>query len=1132
MGHISTFRNSVLDSRDFKRPTGLPLYTYRITTAEFVELETGLVEFLSNRLRYDRLGEVARTCTWFPGLFVLYAAEWWRREYDGSGWSWDPIMNGLGAENQNWTPTQRSACVERGLAEWNISISQTHGFRFLGSVALQGGLPMKLVAAAQGKLGTLLSRVLRDAAAARARENEIEDWIRQQATSLPDTYQGNEIFRLLTDIVIAVLDLKERTSLSLDKDPIAKLDATDPGWRDAFPLPVEDSQARQLLEQLVKDAAAVRPHRSISFATAQRVLEPEGDGWRLQSTLNIPDFVEGPILKNTFGLAPEASLPRAIAIQVEQGTSTSQMSATRLAGRDLFRILRRLPLSTGEDAATEHWLTLVLADGTQRRILAHKGELLSNDLPWLFAETECAKPMLVRQGSGAVSGTSGILCIPDSWRTEPQVGAEVQPCGSVIGLHRNMLRFTGSVRIIDAAGGVFRCRCSLSQEERYLGWSGARSTDIQWLSPKEAFRGVPKLCYLSDGLEPCPIAGQVEWRCNGQRLLNLSEALGPLEGAWLNGGEIEWRSRVALLGRARHVSADPGNTPSSGTLQFNDWRLSAVVSETEDISVETYVNGDSLSAGVEYKGPGMPPEHFEISVFWRGNPNRARIRLPFPAFGAHCFDPQGQRLADGRILSTDSLFGFRMIAFLKNSESARLRFSLCARGRESEVATIRLVSPQDGSRIEVRLVDHLPRINRMLANVDDIDAFVRIELQSGSTAPVSLKIARYSCGLGRDQSSNRVFVELGSENLDLESLASSTVEIVRLDDPGEEPRRLNPIESQGLTVGWEFPTDELEPGPWLIIPGRESPVHFRPLLWTITDERDGVYSDSELKRALITSDPQERAERLAQAVHYLSTHFDANDWRIVETTAAQLVHLPLCALDLWREFAKSNWGLASIALRAHRFPAGFLERFSSEMPSVWENIPLPIWTDVMRAFEEFECCQSVSRSTIQSRVEEIGSVFPSLRVLLEVGTTIATGNATRDVGFVLQSRIDLSSQLFHGSESPYQTLLRDGAEVDWPTELEPYIEMARRGPLVRFLRAPEYPTHRDSVVNLPILLAASAVTGNHVRADIRGHIRTIRRYQDFCPEWFTNAFDLTVARCIAERAIQELEESCGAKALL
>jgi hypothetical protein len=56
----------------------------------------------------------------------------------------------------------------------------------------------------------------------------------------------------------------------LDQDPIAKLDMTDPSWLDAFPLPVEDSQAKQLLDQLVKDAAAVRPHPSKSFATVQR----------------------------------------------------------------------------------------------------------------------------------------------------------------------------------------------------------------------------------------------------------------------------------------------------------------------------------------------------------------------------------------------------------------------------------------------------------------------------------------------------------------------------------------------------------------------------------------------------------------------------------------------------------------------------------------------------------------------------------------------------------------------------------------------------------------------------------------------------------------------------------------------
>jgi hypothetical protein len=71
-----------------------------------------------------------------------------------------------------------------------------------------------------------------------------------------------------------------------------------------------------------------------------------------------------------------------------------------------------------------------------------------------------------------------------------------------------------------------------------------------------------------------------------------------------------------------------------------------------------------------------------------------------------------------------------------------------------------------------------------------------------------------------------------------------------------------------------------------------------------------------------------------------------------------------------------------------------------------------------------------------------------------------------------------------------------------------------------------------TIVNLPILLGAGAATGIPIEGSLEQRSREIRRYQDFCPEWFTNAFDLTVARCIADRAIRDLEDSCGAKALL
>lgn len=1134
VGHISTFQAAVLESRRLSVPTGRPLYTYRVSNVEFAELAFGLTDFLRHNLKYARLGDITRARKWFPGLFVLYCAEWWRREYDGSGWSWEPIVNSLGADPEGWSHAQRSVCIEHGLADWKIPMSQSRGFRFLSSVALQGGLPMKLLAAAEGKLGTLLSRVLRDAAGSRTRDNEIEEWIRHQASTLPDTYQRPEIYRLLTDIILAVLELKERTTLSLDKDPIARLDAADPEWRERFPLPIEDNQARQLLEQLVKEAATVRTQRSAAFAVAERKLEMDGADWTLRSALIIPEFVESSFLKATFGIAPEYILPRSISLQSEQGNNRSEMAATRLAGRETFRIARGLPLIADKDAAAEQWLSLLLADGTQKRVLTYKGEHLSPDLPWLFADNEGTVPTFVRQGSGVVPGSTGILCIPKSWIPEPQLGAEAHHCGCIIGLDRHVWRFRGSVKVHDEADATFKCRSGQAEsDDSYVGWSGTRCTEIGWLSPTMAFRGIPRLCYMSEHSQPRPVAGQIDWRSTGRCITNPADFIGPVEGMWLSHGEIQWRSRLVLLGKAGRLRLSPGTTPCSGTLQFDDWRLAGAFSETNEISVSSHVSGDSLAVTVEYFGTGSPPEFCELSLLWMGNPQRARVRLPFPAFGVYCFDSKGQRLSNDHLLSIESMFGVRLVAFFQSMESASLQFTLCDKGKELDAANLKLASPQEGTRVEVRLVDHLSRIARMLANADDIDAYVRIELRARFSNPVSLRVARYSCELRRDVTSHRVFISANdSSSLTPDALADLVAEAIRLDEPGEESIRLQAIDSGGLTVGWRFPDDEVEGGPWLIFPGKDSFVQFRPLLWTVRDQTSGDGSNSELKTTLRTLDPHARADQLARSVCNLSKDFAADDWRLVEQTATQLCHLPLCALDLWKEFAKSYCGLAAIALRSHRFPAGFLDRFSNEMPAVWEMIPLSVWVETMRAFDAFEKTEALAHCGIDSRVEEIASLQPSLRVLLEVAQTLATGTPTKDVELVLGTRVDLSSWLFEGNDSHYQRLLRETSEAIWPTELNAEVAIARRGPLGRFLRPPCDLHHRDAVLNLPLLLATSVATGISVDSILNRPLRVIRRYQDFCPDWFTNAFDLTIARCISERAIKELEELRGAEALL
>jgi hypothetical protein len=64
-----------------------PLYQYRVTDEEFESLKQ--VMKLSSRLG---LSLVSKQLPRWDAAFVIYAAEWWRRKYDGSSWSWNKVF--------------------------------------------------------------------------------------------------------------------------------------------------------------------------------------------------------------------------------------------------------------------------------------------------------------------------------------------------------------------------------------------------------------------------------------------------------------------------------------------------------------------------------------------------------------------------------------------------------------------------------------------------------------------------------------------------------------------------------------------------------------------------------------------------------------------------------------------------------------------------------------------------------------------------------------------------------------------------------------------------------------------------------------------------------------------------------
>ena len=93
--------------------------------------------------------------------FVLYAAEWWHREYAGGAWRWTHILESIGP-NFYVDVLERTYAVERGLRAWGHQPSGA-GKRYLGAIVAQGGLPLQLVAKGDGAIIKLLIRGTRQA---------------------------------------------------------------------------------------------------------------------------------------------------------------------------------------------------------------------------------------------------------------------------------------------------------------------------------------------------------------------------------------------------------------------------------------------------------------------------------------------------------------------------------------------------------------------------------------------------------------------------------------------------------------------------------------------------------------------------------------------------------------------------------------------------------------------------------------------------------------------------------------------------------------------------------------------------------------------------------------------------------
>lgn len=245
---------------------------------------------------------------------------------------------------------------------------------------------------------------------------------------------------------------------------------------------------------------------------------------------------------------------------------------------------------------------------------------------------------------------------------------------------------------------------------------------------------------------------------------------------------------------------------------------------------------------------------------------------------------------------------------------------------------------------------------------------------------------------------------------------------------------------------------------------------------------------------------------------------------------AELVgHLPLTTLDIWRRFAHSAQGMAALAFRCGRLPHGFVSRFEKELPFAWETIPFTVWKGAIK--QSFEYCRrifpdEIAKMTFEAHTERRINILAAnhggLSFLLGLASMEFFSEKQRDAQILQTLGEHARHQLFFGENSRLMNLRRIHGEDEWVADTDGLLEKRWSDSKISRYRHTENYGFQNHVIGAPLLLAAESAAGKSsswLKDPAKIHL--LRTFRAFDPEWFDEAYNWTIVRCLADGLLDE-----------
>lgn len=1113
---------------------GLPLYAYKMSEHEFVDLKKCLRENIAKYLNVWDINYVLSKSSAIPELFVLYAAIWWQREYDGTGMAWEPIFSSIGVDVELITSSVRSSMIESGLRYWRIELNQDIGnLKYIGNIASQGGLPLKLIAAGHGILNTLLKRVLKDVVNLTFQDHaSILSIIESHKSGLQKSYRQPLIYNLLSEIIITFMHLKDEANLGGVSNPLEKLDQYKSNWRDSFPLPMDDENARGVLERFIQEGVRIKAERPAFSLSLNRYLQVLDNIFRVTSRLDLPrQNIDSESIKKVFNI-DDKYITRTMKLHLTNQLESHEVFIGKLAGQDNYRFnFDFIPLF--KHAEQEHLATLQNTENVRRVVNLLGGFELDDDIPWIF-EADGDDGKFLKVGAGKFKSTNLYVVIPSTFT----LSTNLDPIAYSDNKDKKCYLINESVKFTNNDGEhyVISPSCSDADEEE-INLSGNRIWDI-FQKPSVAFKGYPQVVkYISTSpLHKKQVATNAICKNLNNKLLSPTlGAYGPLNLSVIENNSNVWAAKIISLPVNSNFKINPGTDANHGSIILNSWGINNVRCLNEDVNVKANIINEVVSVECVYTGASTPNEFINLELFWPSNPITAIVNLPFPSSGVIAFDANGYRIEKHKTLSLRQLYGVRVTSILSQSNFVEIDLSLRDTGNiKIETNTIRLKRNQESTKVEIRLIDFKEQISDLLYAVDNLDSKVEFRVKVLGAKDFVLFINKYDIEFDHNVgNANFMIKQSHFVNYSNEIIERCEVIATRIDQ-SDDIVKLDQQVNEGVSTGvWKFPIHRYPFGCWIVHPSAKSSIQFRSMILPLATEfsQQADKPDIDLKNALKISDDSEREIAINLVLEELVANFNHLDWVHIEYLTQYLGHLNLTSLHLWRMFARNKKAMAALALRDSKLPEHFINRFATELPFLWELVSVEAWLDaafylkkqVFQNFKDESVSQKYFEFLLQSKLNDLLIEYPSLNMVFEIVKHKNQLSVNQEMQGLLNHpqifRGVFASQIFDGENSDLQKLLRTDAQ-EWPSVFFSEITAFKQSEHKNLMCLNDF-SFKDPVINFPFVVAINCLTQElPAWLSDEGAFLKLKKLKKFDDEWFDSAFDKTIARAITLGYVQ------------